>query len=538
VTLVRPVPFWDQFVSIGEFIALSRNETRFVDLFGQHNEHRIFTYRPHFLVDAFVFRMANTSLIITIYTIQLLLAFAFTWLIAHRRGSWLYMAATCLVILGGTWALAQHENLRWGFQVSFVYVHLFAVLSLSCLGYAFLTNGPRAKVLFAAASAFDFLCIYSTAAGLLLIIPAVACAVWLRARFTAIMLFCLLHLCYCGLYFLGYLNLRSAGNFDLWQLLEFVAGFLAFPVSPFTTPAYSTFFGIAALVVFLVLSSRLFWNALIHKRQVPLQTAVLLSVCTFAVCEALLIATGRAHFSTPDSSRYATPAILFWLALLGLGWRATCRSVPSQSALAARGLTLMLSLVFLLCANSPSYRTAWLDYVGLLDRAGFAAASGVRSGPAIASLYADPNLVRLSLDFLKQHQLSLFSPSQTRYTVPSDALPSTHGVELPICRGNLDIVQRSGDHDLTVAGWLISPTRTSSPRWIGLYQGAALRGYVRSNMSRDDVAWALASSTPFLGFMVAGRVFDKSGEVSLIATFEHGPACRYLIPDNRSLSRS
>jgi hypothetical protein len=102
----------------------------FADLFAQHNEHRIFFPQLAYLGIVY---LSNFNVIVPMwfsFALILLMAAIMLHYIATRNGvsdkrKYFFAALTSFLLF----SLAQYENLLWGFQIGFVLVLFFSVLS-------------------------------------------------------------------------------------------------------------------------------------------------------------------------------------------------------------------------------------------------------------------------------------------------------------------------------------------------------------------------------------------------------------------------
>jgi hypothetical protein len=131
--------------------------------------------------------------------------------------------------------------------------------------------------------------------------------------------------------------------------------------------------------------------------------APFLSLCAYSLGAALLTALGRGAEGTSQalSSRYATPAALFWVGALGLALLLLRPpNVRTRVALAAAGLLLVASLAL----------TSRQGYYALQERHGYyapaaaALAHGDRS--LLHRLYTHPELLDARLRFLQRNGLT------------------------------------------------------------------------------------------------------------------------------------
>ena len=187
LTLSTPVPMLDQWEFVGDLMRFDEGRYRFVDLFAQHNEHRIFTSRLSFFLDFFLFHLDNLSVVLTNYLAMAMLAGVLAALAARGRS---ILVGTLAFVCGlaALWSTAGWINLGWAFQLQWAYVHLFPALAIVCFVLA--ARRPGAWALLGAACVFDFLASFSMASGLCTVLPVIAVAVWIRAPWRMLAAFC------------------------------------------------------------------------------------------------------------------------------------------------------------------------------------------------------------------------------------------------------------------------------------------------------------------------------------------------------------
>jgi hypothetical protein len=178
-----PLPFWDQWESVFEYMALKDQGPHLWQLVGQHNEHRIVFPRLVFLADLAVFGGANRLLFPLLLLIQLAHA---ALLIGHGRPrptDWVRFGPVAAAVVALMVSLTQAENLFWGFQIQFVGVFACASGAYFLLARSVVAARARAPWLgpFVGSLALLVVSIFTMANGVAAAILAVVLALVLRA---------------------------------------------------------------------------------------------------------------------------------------------------------------------------------------------------------------------------------------------------------------------------------------------------------------------------------------------------------------------
>ena len=325
-----PVPVSDQWDQWGLFLG-SKTYSSF--LFDQHNEHRIVFARMFFYIDQFVFHARNTFLLVSIFLIQVITAVCL-WRFTLSDGKF---SRTSRVLLGCfifscLFSAQQFNNFTWGFQVQF-----WRVLYGDRRIFALARSEKRA-VWLAAACLFAALSTYSMSNGLLVWPLLLFMAFWLGLPTRHRIVLCAGMVAMSMAYLWGYHNPgQHAKPLDsmthhLPQVLVFAATFLGSPAdSPVSVllrhlgtssdaarVACCAIFGFAGVAAWLGCLA-VIWC----RRQTAHPSHVgLFCISLFVMATSFLVGLGRVNFPLTDAlvSRYATPAMIFWTALVSLGW--------------------------------------------------------------------------------------------------------------------------------------------------------------------------------------------------------------------------
>lgn len=504
---IRPIPLADHWGFLAEFRRWLDGRFTLLNLFKQHNEHRIVTSRLGFFLDAYAFNMSNASLVAAMYATLLGLAAVVVRLTFGPRGGWKAWGLAFPVCLGILWSPVQYGNLSWAFQPQFPYVHLFAALTI--WAFARLDKAAsgrdfrRAAALLALA---DFLAVYSMVSGLFVIGPVLAVALWLRSRPRVWMTFLAIHSALAVAYFSGYSTaLGHAVSVSPAKVLAYTLRYLGKGFDSTETIALAA--GAAGMIVLIALSVALLARSLGRKPTDP-ALAVLLGCAGFVVIEAVATAVGRAEIAVGPAYiaiRYVTPSLMFWMALLGAVWRYPMMAGIATATEARLRIGLVAVAAWLLWATNylGDPYTVWAITNRDIDTAVFALVSGVESDTALKTLYPEPSAIRSAVQFMRTRQLGPFAPDDTRYALPIHSFQGLRRDRLQPCAGLIEskTPETSSTH---LTGWVGvkgDAARHAPADWVAAYDTAGrMVGYTRPSILRPDARFALKGTGRTYGF--------------------------------------
>src|SRR5262249_11563880 len=124
-------------------------------------------------------------------------------ILAVERERPLERAFLFMIMLALVWSPCQFFNLASQFQVVFPIAHALALACLIALAKA--KSGDRLRPWWLFTAVFcDFLAVFSSGAGALLLAPVIMLAIWLRLSARTIAVFVTFHLLMVGLYLFHY----------------------------------------------------------------------------------------------------------------------------------------------------------------------------------------------------------------------------------------------------------------------------------------------------------------------------------------------
>jgi len=373
-------------------------------LFDQHNEHRIVIPRLVFWLDWKLSRETNVVNFAAIFISQCVLAGLMFWvgarLLPKTSVMRLWLAGLVASLL---FFAAQFENFVWGFQIQFVGV-------LAAAAATFLATASLAS----SASALVVLILGAIAAGMLssgvLVLPlAFLLACWLRRPWPYLLMVGLGALVMPAAYMHHYQTPGHHSNpLESFQHLHAIALHLLVQFgSPFAHGAVSVVGSIGALGLVLFAVAVF---AVARARPQP-HVAALVAVCAFVLGAALLTAAGRERFGPEQAmaSRYASPMLLFWLALALIG----------AQRLIARGrqslvFALSLPLVIVVAAQQPKKIDFGLNWAANRSLGQGGLLAGLRD-PKLETTFFDVNKLLQIRSDLARNRTSIFADDWTHW---------------------------------------------------------------------------------------------------------------------------
>ncbi len=475
----RPTLNWDQWGDLKFLIDIKSGTFSLSELFSQNNEHRIFTARLFYLIDAFLFGYRNIFLLAVIFLSHMLLGglIAFLWF-DHTYGAKIRVAA-CIGGSAVLVAIVQFENLIWGFQTQFSQVYLFALLALLALGSACLVARTDRRWMFIGLYVvFYTLSALTMANGLIVVGGALMLIVFLRGRWSDGLVVVATALIVAAFYLHDY---HAPAHHLLLDRLSLVPDVMLYACyffgAPFTAHSSARMLiggaGAGLLVITVMVAIWDFYTG----RRMPPATAVLTCMSGFVFASAVLTGIGRVGsfgVEQAGSSRYATPALVFWLSIAGMTyWLFVERLNVVHSEWTRKVFAIvLLSMLFALDvrfeANADTQRrmSAWAQRI---DRASVAIINNVyfTEGAGLDVLFVPPVIKQLAGQ-LRAYGWNIFSSRQKTYAPPIHLAAGLPGTGVPVCRGFVDSVIRLDDQRMALRGWLLASTVAQSPSWIFL----------------------------------------------------------------------
>lgn len=500
-----PVPFWDMWDGyLGFYVKVSSGD--WTAWWAQHNEHRIVLARLLFWLDIAVLQGTGWFLVLVNYLLLAMVCalFFLAWREQSRGG----VRFVGLFLVAWLFSWSQENNLTWGFQSQFILAQLLP-LAAFYLFHKSVSDTRHSLAYFAAATLFGFLAIGSMANGVLtlplltLFCTLVRCG---RRRCSFLAVLSILSL---WAYFYAYS--APGGHGSLGQALrENPGGLMQYVFVYIGGPFYFLVGGgaIGLLVAkiagaFLIFSAVLFaWRALQSPAHSTLSLAMLFFIL-YVGGTAFGTAGGRLMFGVEQalSSRYMTPALMAWAALLLLYFPKI--ETLSHTVRAKLWMPFLL-LILLMLPQQLKALASKKDVLFERNIAALALELGVRDQTQIGSIFPSADWAQSISVVPIARNLSIFgvfpikdSSEIVGYTISETSQPDHQ------CQGAIDEVQSvEGDgRYLRIRGWFFDPVKKRSAKSVRLVDGdGVVQGIVLTGQSRPDVAHAIDPAAGVAGF--------------------------------------
>jgi hypothetical protein len=532
-----PVPFWDMWDGyLGFYIRVVDGD--WSAWWAQHNEHRIILARLLFWADLKWFGGESCFLISTNYALVGLSALVF-WMILRDSVrsptspksprsslSWLVLG---FFITAWLFLWIQNENLTWGFQSQFILAQLLPLCAFYCQHKSVAENNYR---IFFVACGFGLASVGTMANGIITLPLMVCFALLTRQGASRVGALVVLSVITSYFYFYNYRAITAHGSILLaiqdnpFGLIQFLLLYLGSPF--FWLLGKGEFGKFTAYLAgfFLVISAMWFTlNSLRHPKQATLQLALLFFIL-YIGGTALGTAGGRLIFGLDQAlaSRYTTPALMVWAALLVL------YAPALLSAVGVKKIILLLPFALLALSMSKSQIETLKPKNEVLFARKIAALAlelNIKDRGQIGHIFPNAEWALSLAEKASTYNLSIFGAYP--YLNLREQLGQTNNrIELPACQGALDeILGIDGDTQFKrVSGWIFNPSSQSVPQMIRLLddQGMVV-GYALSGKTRPDVAEVIdrkAIKSGYQGYLLFKHI---GRELTLYGESSTGPIC-------------
>ena len=388
LSLLQPMPLDDQWAFVLDYFRYVDGKYGWLDLFAQHNEHRLVTTRMVLFADAILLRMGGLfSLAVTYATLAATAVLGAS--LATRAGFERFVGFA--LALGVLWSASEWCDLALPFNVQFAFVHLCALVCLFATWRAGVRNRLRWTLL---ACGADALAVFSLGSGLMLIGPVLLLALWLRAWRPAFVIVAF-HAALVAVYFAGYERPLGTPPYvlDPVNALKAAATFIGLTFS-----RHEAWIGAAGLLLATIMVVDISWRAA-RRRPVSPSCCVLAALTSFVVLEAIVV--GAARPIDTVGARYAISPAVFWAALTGALWHLS-------EGYRARPLVPAMATVAVIAMNAPQFAAAWRELSAFRARAAADARVGTFDPIVLQRLY--PGGTQQAVRRLQELRLGPFAP--------------------------------------------------------------------------------------------------------------------------------
>ena len=480
-----PVPYWDQW----DELILSDKQLLSPWLYSQHNEHRILFPRLFFAIDTFGFAETNEFNFSCNIALPLVLAGLIVFVahrhVSRRKTDTLWIAGVVLTLL---FSAMQYENFVWGFQIQFWGVELAAAASISCLVLA-----RRSWLSLTASIGFSAIGVYTLASGITVPFLAIPLALWAQRSKAQITVLSIAAVSLLASYLYGYVSPAQHSDplFTIFRpgLVRYVVAEIGNPFGQIFSALVSSHrlimvldsaFGTLGLGLFATTALVL----LRRGRVVGGPQLFFVGIAFFVVAVAFLTGLGRLEFGAGQalSVRYASPTLLFWLALAMLAIFEVQHHRPDLRLIAT---SLSLVLVIGLAWEQSRFVKTGLAWASPRREAMTGLLANVDDTEALKGIYPLPDRLKQLAVQLRARHLAVFADEWSTWL----GTPLTSHIRIgnsAECQGGIDLVTRlpvSGTAQWRVSGWSLDNARRAPPQRLvladstGRVVGYALAGY-------------------------------------------------------------
>lgn len=515
-----PVPFWDMWDGyLAFFTRISHGD--WSAWWAQHNEHRIVLSRILFWVDLAWLDGTGWFLILVNYLLAAMSVTLFWTILKEKianqnQNLLIFLLGAFLCIWLFSWV--QYENLTWGFQSQFFLAQLVPLAAFYCLHKASIykeSHGSNLCRWFIAACLIGFASLGTMANGILALPILVAMALALRLRWSRTTMLVMLAVTGSMLYFHGYQLVERHGSLRQTLLenpLELTAYTLLYLGGPFY---YFLGKGVVALHIaqamgLVMICSCLYfaYRAVRNPRTYSLDLA-LLAFLLYIGGTAFGTAGGRAIFGVYTTSRYMTPALMAWAALLMLYLPYIITTYHKNKPLILIPLcALVISMLPAQLKALKSNETRNFEH----RIAALALAMRIHDAPQIQTIYPSVEAALNYSEFPLKSGISIFGTRSIRDAskLIGNTEPSSSSIT---CQGQLYGVQRIENENryVSVRGWIYNPKLNLVPHVVHiLNEQKIIVGYALVGQPRPDTNSGIIDSkaelSGFKGYLLTDQL--------------------------------
>jgi hypothetical protein len=236
-------------------------------------------------------------------------------------------------------------------------------------------------------------------------------------------------------------------------------------------------------------------------------------------------------FDSAVSSRYTTPAIMAWAALVVALWGGYADRCKGAARVPVQLLFVSFGIVMLVYQLNALKRID--GALSLRETAALAATLGIKDTEYIGKLYPDPNHTLALAKSGNDRVLSIFGKYPYLNLRNEIGAPYKFG-DSHLCAGSLDIAEPiAGVPDyFRIQGWVFDTKTKRSPKVIRFVNGqGSLVGVALTGAPRDDVKKLVDTNAGLAGFK---GYLQTSAAGLAVAALGDDPGCKldFLVPAN------
>jgi hypothetical protein len=399
----------------------------------------------------------------------------------------------------------QSQNFVWGFQSQFLLVQLLPLCSFYYLSRS-ISVGSAGIGTFSIACLFGLLSIGTMANGLIVLPMMLFYVILLRQSRSRIATLFALTIFSSYFYLVDYVSPGGHGSLfktithDPISLAEYALTYLG---SPFHYLTHRIMRGVVAPIagfIFVVLYFTSIIKSLSSIQKNPLKVALIFYI-TFIVATAIVTGGGRLLFGVQQAldSRYTTPAIMAWAALLIL-YSPTIPTLMRKTGKLGTFLFMFFCLAIFALQFKAFRSESQLNFSKQV--AGLALAMEIQDSDRIGAVYPSAESALGISALAKQKNLSFFAVEP--YASASKPLGASFIADnLEECTGYIDSVDlvKGQPKFGRVSGWIFNAKSQSTPEFIEfLNKDNEIIGYAVVGSRRLDLKKSISPSAVNAGF--------------------------------------
>ena len=461
--------------------------------FHQHNDHRIATSLPFFLLDIRLTDgsgyFCNVIQLILMATIAMMMAMVFGPGLSDR----LVVVSALFAVLSSP---VQWQNLSAPFQLSFGFVNLFFIVAAFATLSASRARGPAFWGLLLTATVSDGLSVFSLASGVLDGVVIAAATAVFAPRSWAWRILLAAHVLWCAGFFWHYTFASDAlSTRDLAVIVPFSLIYLGSCLRGLD--------GFPALLGAMDLVALCAATALAFRRKTDIALWLALTIAAAMTVGAAFTAFGRGGLGlgiySAAASRYTIQSVMMQFALAGFYYRYFAIDVVRVP------IVVLLSSLALVTTFDKVSLDEWRDNIDRVDQAQAAIVKGSSSDDTLLLLFPAPSFIKAPLAFMASHRLGPFSPRFGNLVAPPDFAfdVAAASKSQDVCKGAIE-VKMHDDGQFFASGWIYSPehpTDRGSVAVIDRNSGQIVASGPQT-VVRPDVVDALPDAPLRSGFVV------------------------------------
>lgn len=477
-----------------------------------HNEHRIVLSRLFFWMDLSWFNGSVWFLLALNYALLVFSCFIFWIALKERLPEQYQIPGIFIAIWLSSWS--QNENLTWGFQSQFILAQLLPLVAFGMLHRA-ASNNSIYNNYFIGSCLIGVLSLGTMANGVIVLPLMAAYAIITRIGLWRVLTLATLSCIGLLAYFYDYTSPAYHGSLSS-SLKENPFGLILYVITYIGGPFYHIAGGKLGGVILaqvaggalILISTYISWTSLLKSKRDTLELALLFFIL-YIGGTALGTGGGRLIFGVDQalSSRYSTPSLMAWAALLVI--------IAPKLATSSEKIKwqLWLPLSALILAMLPLQFKAWRSGdQSVFERgiAGLAVAIGVNDQLQISRIYPSAERAISIGKAASEQELSYFSRTEYKNIKNAIGKQINGPSEISkVCQGHIDFIEpiENENNYMRVGGWIFNQSENLSPRAIWLIdQKGVVVGYGLVGQPRPDVAEAVdkkASKSGFKGYFLS-----------------------------------